>query len=155
MVKPKVAHSAGKLAKAGPHQTSITESNNPESERNGHQNGHTLAAPSNGAHSSNGKSTVLADKIKELVRLAQEQGYLTYNDINDALPDSVVNPEDLDEIYIKLRSLEVEIVDQAEVDRVKQPEVEEEEDKSRLDILDDPRSEERRVGKECRSRWSQ
>ena len=138
MVKPKVAHSAGKLAKAGPHQTSITESNNPESERNGHQNGHTLAAPSNGAHSSNGKSTVLADKIKELVRLAQEQGYLTYNDINDALPDSVVNPEDLDEIYIKLRSLEVEIVDQAEVDRVKQPEVEEEEDKGRLDILDDP-----------------
>ena len=80
----------------------------------------------------------LTEKIKELVRLAQEQGYLTYNDINDALPDSVVTPEDLDEIYIKLRNLEVEIVDQAEVDRVKQPEPEEEEDKSRLDILDDP-----------------
>jgi len=80
----------------------------------------------------------LTEKIKELVRLAQEQGYLTYNDINDALPDNVVTPEDLDEIYIKLRNLEVEIVDQAEVDRVKQPEPEEEEDKSRLDILDDP-----------------
>ncbi len=80
----------------------------------------------------------LTEKIKELVRLAQEQGYLTYNDINDALPDSVVTPEDLDEIYIKLRNLEVEIVDQAEVDRVKQPEPEEEEDKSKLDILDDP-----------------
>src|ERR1043166_3119750 len=64
----------------------------------------------------------LTEKIKELVRLAQEQGYLTYNDINDALPDNVVSPDDLDEIYIKLRSLEVEIVDQAEVDRVKQPE---------------------------------
>ena len=81
---------------------------------------------------------MLAEKIKELVRLAQEQGYLTYNDINDALPDSVVSPDDLDEIYIKLRSLEVEIVDQAEVDRVKQPEPEEEEEKVRLDILDDP-----------------
>ncbi len=80
----------------------------------------------------------LTEKIKELVRLAQEQGYLTYGDINDALPDSVVTPEDLDEIYTKLRNLEVEIVDQAEVDRVKQPEPEEEEDKSRLDILDDP-----------------
>jgi RNA polymerase primary sigma factor len=80
----------------------------------------------------------LTEKIKELVRLAQEQGYLTYSDINDALPDTVVTPEDLDEIYIKLRNLEVEIVDQAEVDRVKQPEPEEEEDKSRLDILDDP-----------------
>ncbi len=80
----------------------------------------------------------LTEKIKELVRLAQEQGYLTYNDINDALPDAVVTPEELDEIYIKLRNLEIEIVDQAEVDRVKQPEPEEEEDKSRLDILDDP-----------------
>lgn len=80
----------------------------------------------------------LTEKIKELVRLAQEQGYLTYTDINDALPENVVTAEDLDEIYSKLRNLEVEIVDQAEVDRVKQPEPEEEEDKTRLDILDDP-----------------
>jgi RNA polymerase primary sigma factor len=80
----------------------------------------------------------LTEKIKELLRLAQEQGYLTYNDINDALPDNIVTAEELDEIYIKLRNLEVEIVDQAEVDRVKQPEPEEDEDKSRLDILDDP-----------------
>ena len=80
----------------------------------------------------------LTEKIKELVRLAQEQGYLTYNDINDALPDTMITAEELDEIYIKLRNLEVEIVDQAEVDRVKQPEPEEEEDKTRLDILDDP-----------------
>ena len=80
----------------------------------------------------------LSAKIKELVRLAQEQGYLTYNDINEALPDSMISPESLDEIYIKLRGLEVEIVDQAEVDRVKQPEPEEEDEKARLDILDDP-----------------
>jgi RNA polymerase primary sigma factor len=80
----------------------------------------------------------LTEKVKELLRLAQEQGYLTYNDINDALPDNIVSPEELDEIYIKLRNLDVEIVDQAEVDRVKQPEPEEEEDKTRLDILDDP-----------------
>jgi len=80
----------------------------------------------------------LTEKIKELLRLAQEQGYLTYNDINDALPDNIITGEELDEIYIKLRNLEVEIVDQAEVDRVKQPEPEEEEDKTRLDILDDP-----------------
>ncbi|MBN2505917.1 MAG: sigma-70 family RNA polymerase sigma factor, partial [Verrucomicrobia bacterium] len=83
-------------------------------------------------------SAELADKVKELLRLAQEQGYLTYGDINDALPENIVTAEDLDEIYIKLRNLEVEIVDQAEVDRVKQPEPEEDDDKNRLDILDDP-----------------
>src|SRR5262245_45544499 len=80
----------------------------------------------------------MTEKIKELVRLAQEQGYLTYSDINDALPDNVITPEELDDIYIKLRNLEVDIVDQAEVDRVKQPEPEEDEEKTRLDILDDP-----------------
>jgi RNA polymerase primary sigma factor len=85
-----------------------------------------------------GKAAEIAEKVKELVRLAQEQGYLTYNDINDVLPDTIVTAEELDDIYIKLRGLEVEIVDQAEVDRVKQPEQEEEEDKTRLDILDDP-----------------
>jgi RNA polymerase primary sigma factor len=77
-------------------------------------------------------------KIKELVRLAQEQGYLTYTDINDALPEGLISPEALDEIYVKLRNLEVEIVDQAEVDRIKQPEPEDEDEKVRLDILDDP-----------------
>jgi RNA polymerase primary sigma factor len=84
------------------------------------------------------RTAEIAEKIKELVRLAQEQGYLTYNDVNEALPDTMISGEELDEVYVKLRNLEVEIVDQAEVDRVKQPEPEEEEDKSRLDILDDP-----------------
>jgi RNA polymerase primary sigma factor len=93
----------------------------------------TATAATAGSHAAE-----LAEKVKELVRLAQEQGYLTYGDINDALPDSFITPEDLDEIYLKLRNLEVEIVDQAEVDRVKQPEPEEEDEKTRLDILDDP-----------------
>ncbi|MEP6662445.1 MAG: sigma-70 family RNA polymerase sigma factor, partial [Verrucomicrobiota bacterium] len=81
----------------------------------------------------------LAGKIKELLRLAQEQSYLTYTDIAEAFPEGTVSPEELDEIYSKLRNLEVDIVDQAEVDRVKQPEPEEEvEEKVRMDILDDP-----------------
>ena len=80
----------------------------------------------------------LAEKFKELVRLAQEQGYLTYNDINDILPEHLLSADDLDDIFSKLRHLEIEIVDQAEVDRIKQPEPEEEEKSSRLDILDDP-----------------
>ena len=80
----------------------------------------------------------IGQKVKELLRLAHEQGYLTYNDISDALPEGLIGPEGLDEIHVKLRSLEVEIVDQAEVDRVKQPELEDDDEKVRLDILDDP-----------------
>jgi RNA polymerase primary sigma factor len=79
----------------------------------------------------------LSEKIKELVRLAQEQGRLTYGDISEALPESAIEPEKLDHIFAKLRSLDIEIVDQAEVDHVKTPGIEEE-DTTRLDILDDP-----------------
>ena len=109
---------------------------------NGHSvesNGKSALVPPEGnGQALTNHSAELAEKVKELIRLAQEQGYLTYNDINDALPDALLTPEALDEIYIKLRSLEVEIVDQAEVDRVKQPEPEEDDEKTRLDILDDP-----------------
>jgi RNA polymerase primary sigma factor len=98
-----------------------------------------LAAPSPTGGTKNAAGIDLTEKVKELVRLAQEQGYLTYDDINDVLPDNVVSSHELDEVYSKLANLDIEIVDQAEVDRVKQPEPEEEEeDKSRLDVLDDP-----------------
>ena len=80
----------------------------------------------------------LTEKVKDLLRLAKEQGHLTYDDVNDALPDDIVTPEDLDKVLTKLRNLEVEIIDPAEVDRAKQPDAEEEEESSRFDILDDP-----------------
>ncbi len=76
------------------------------------------------------------EKVKELLLLAQEQGRLTYNDINEAFAEFVVSAEQMDEVFIKLRNLEIEIVDAAEVEHVKMPE--REEDKVRLDILDDP-----------------
>jgi len=90
----------------------------------GHEgNGHstltiTAATVNGGGPNGSPKSqaqVALAEKIKDLLRLAQEQGYLTYGDINDALPPAMLRADDLDEIYVKLRSLEVEIVDQAEV----------------------------------------
>ena len=78
----------------------------------------------------------LAETIKTLLHLAHENGHVTYDDINDVLPDGL-SPEDLDELYTKLRNLDIEIVDQAEVERVKPAEPEEEEDQ-RLEVLDDP-----------------
>jgi len=88
-------------------------------------------------------STVdLTETIKTLVHLGQEHGYVTYDDINDILPDNL-SPDDLDALLSKLRSLDVEIVmDQAEAERAdrgnKPQQAEEVEDDSRLEILDDP-----------------
>src|SRR6266404_4812861 len=78
----------------------------------------------------------LTETIKTLLHLAHENGHVTYDDINDVLPEGL-SPDDLDELYTKLRGLDVEIVDHAEVERAKPAEPEEEED-SRLEVLDDP-----------------
>ncbi len=81
----------------------------------------------------------LKEKIKELVHLAQDQGHLTISDVNEALPKDLVTPEKLDEVFAKLKSLEVEIVEQLDsAPRQKPVESASEAEKSRLDILDDP-----------------
>ncbi|MEC9331450.1 MAG: RNA polymerase sigma factor RpoD [Verrucomicrobiota bacterium] len=81
----------------------------------------------------------LKDKIKELVQLAQDQGHLTVGDINEALPRDFVTAEKLEEILKKLKSLEVEIVEQLDAaPRQKPVESAAEAEKTRLDILDDP-----------------
>src|ERR1051326_4716372 len=88
------------------------------------------------AGSTPGQAADLTETIKTLLHLAHENGHVTYDDINDVLPEGL-SPEDLDELYTKLRNLDVEIVDHAEVERAKPTEPEEEED-SRLEVLDDP-----------------
>ena len=51
------------------------------------------------------RATELAAKIRELIHLAKEQGHLTFDDISEALPESLSTPEGLDEILAKLREL--------------------------------------------------
>jgi RNA polymerase primary sigma factor len=79
----------------------------------------------------------LNQKVKELVRLAKEQGYLTFEDVNDALPDKLVSGADLDHVHSELRGLEIEIVDPTRADPGKGEE-EEEAGGGRFDLLDDP-----------------
>jgi RNA polymerase primary sigma factor len=86
----------------------------------------------------------LTETIKTLLHLSQEHGYVTYDDINDILPDNL-SPEELDSVLSKLRSLDVEIVmDQAEAERAErgktpdQAQADEVDEDARLEILDDP-----------------
>ncbi|MHC1763164.1 MAG: RNA polymerase sigma factor RpoD [Verrucomicrobiia bacterium] len=80
----------------------------------------------------------LKDRVKELLRLAKEQGYLTFDDISEAFPENVATADDVGEVHKTLANHDIEIIEQAEVDRLKQPEPEEPEDKGHLDLLDDP-----------------
>lgn len=99
-------------------------------------NGATHAHAVNG-HAAHGRLN-LGDKVKDLVRLAQEQGSLTYDDINEALPSEVARPEDLDRVVTELRNLEIEVVDPSDLDRSPGADGENEPEPSRFDTLDDP-----------------
>jgi RNA polymerase primary sigma factor len=87
----------------------------------------------------------IQEKIRELIKLAKEQEYLTYDDINEILPNDLVDPDDVEAIMERLRNMEFDIIDASEVDRFKDKkrddgDGEEEELKAdqKLDILDDP-----------------
>lgn len=86
----------------------------------------------------NGEPFSLSEKIKEMVLMAREQGCLTHTDIAEILSDSPADPGSLDAVYTQLRTLDVEIVDQPEIEQNKAPLPEENEEKNRLDVLDDP-----------------
>ena len=88
---------------------------------------------------------LIQDKVRELIKLAKEQGYVTFEDLDEHLPEGVNNPDHIDAIITQLRGVEIEIIDSSDVDRVKEvrkdnEEEEEKEEKadSKLDILDDP-----------------
>jgi len=97
----------------------------------------------------NGKPRIdtpeIQEKIRDLIKLAKEQDYLTYDDINEILPNDLVNPADVEAIMDRLRNMEFDIIDASEVDRYKDHKRDENDTISdeakadqKLDILDDP-----------------
>ena len=83
----------------------------------------------------------LNERIRNLIRLSKEQSFLTYKDINQALPDSINNPDEIENVISILQNLEVDILDDNEVEafKARQEETEEKEVRtSQNDILDDP-----------------
>ena len=81
------------------------------------------------------------ERIRYLIRQSKEQGYLTYTDINEALPEGVDRQDDIDNIISILQNLEIDILDADEVESYKAKQEEQEEAQTKTnqhDILDDP-----------------
>mgnify|MGYP000662771492 CR=1 FL=1 len=84
---------------------------------------------------------LLNDRILHLVNLSKEQGYLTVQDINENLTESLDTPEEIENIINILENLDVDILDTDEVDDYKERNAENEEKQvkaSAADNLDDP-----------------
>lgn len=81
------------------------------------------------------------EKIKELIRLAEVQGYLTYDDINEIIPDSVIKAEELESYLVLLRGMDIEIIESADVDKYRkktETEAARAGAGAKLDFFDDP-----------------
>lgn len=59
-------------------------------------------------------------KVEELVAIAKEQGFITYEEINEILPMNFDSAEQIDQILIFLSGMDIQILNQAEVERQKE-----------------------------------
>ena len=59
-------------------------------------------------------------KIEELVAIAKEQGYITYEEINEILPMTFDSAEQIDQVLIFLSGMDIQVFNQAEVERQKE-----------------------------------
>ena len=157
-LKPKTANSKSNGAekrpkslavKSAPPTKKVSVPGVKEKFRPGNSPALTDSAPSGNGHNPLASKLITSDpavdlqeRVRDMVKLAKEQGYVTYDDINEALPDNMADPEEMEQLINRLRSMEVDIIDASEVDRYKDGKKdiddEEEEKDQKLDILDDP-----------------
>ncbi len=59
-------------------------------------------------------------KVDELAAFAKEQGFITYEEINEILPMTFDSAEQIDQVLIFLSGMDIQILNQSEVDRQKE-----------------------------------
>ena len=58
-------------------------------------------------HEEDDKETRL-NKLKALIRMGKERGYLTYSEVNDHMPENIVDPDQIDQIISTLADLGIQ-----------------------------------------------
>ena len=83
----------------------------------------------------------ITDKVRNLINLSREQGFLTFKDIDKSLPEIATDPEELQNVISIFNNLEIKLLDSAEVEKFKKNKEEKEDETARSnqsDMLDDP-----------------
>ena len=67
-------------------------------------------------------------EVEQLVSMGKEKGYLTYDDVNDALPTGMVSPDQLDDVMTMFGDMDIEVVDASQRVKITEHRVEEAEE---------------------------
>ena len=83
----------------------------------------------------------VTEKVRQLIHLSREQGFLTYRDVDKALPKISDQPEELQNVISIFNNLEIKLMDSKDVEKFKKKKEETEEETAKSnqsDMLDDP-----------------
>jgi RNA polymerase primary sigma factor len=56
-----------------------------------------------------------AQQLKELIARGKEQGYLTYTQVNDHLPNEIIDPEQIEDIVNMINDMGITVHEKAPV----------------------------------------
>ena len=57
------------------------------------------------------------EELDRLISMGKQKGFLTYDEVNDALPSDIVSLDQLDDIMMMFGAMDIEVVDSAKAGR--------------------------------------
>ena len=77
------------------------------------------------------------EEVKHLISLGKEKGFLTYEELNNALPADILSSEQLDNIMVMFGEMDIEVIDSADEGRFQRAGAEAEEEAEELDEFEE------------------
>ncbi len=79
---------------------------------------------------------VVKKSLDKLIAIGKKKGYLTYDEVNDVLPEDIVSSDDIDEVFETLNDEDIQIVDN-ELTEEKLEDISKAEEPKELDDVED------------------
>src|SRR5436189_4050854 len=62
-----------------------------------------------------GSQEEVDNRVNALLNLGTSRGYLTYEELNEKLPDEVVSPDKLDSLLMRIDEMGIKLIDEADI----------------------------------------
>jgi RNA polymerase primary sigma factor len=77
------------------------------------------------------------EEVKQLISLGKEKGFLTYEELNNALPADILSSEQLDNIMVMFGEMDIEVIDSADEGRFQRASSEADDDVEEIDEFEE------------------